>query len=413
MENENSVESESPLKKYFNEFDVKNIDFSGDDYKREAIQLYNDDGIAGMSTLLNKDWHWRASHKKNVVASIEGDQGEGKSLTMCYFGLLLGNIYGVPFVPENIYWDPDALVERLGQAKERETFLRDEHRKANAGIGSNYTNETLADYEDQLRKHQNNLLFASVDLQDHSHFFCFETMHMTYEVEGDPPTSFDCILKTPRYTNRKEFVWRGYIRVPMPNKKFVDRYDELKNQHIEKLKQRQGGTLDPIEYWAKKLAQEKEAQIIKKNNLGIILPQKKEIIYLVVSGLIGSRKWTTQGYDMLIARMRQIVTDKYAPLNEKRFIEIAVEKEQEDQRRQEAFQLKEKMYEERRNKKTEIFKEKLETEKRRIELKEKGLALKEKELLEAEKRRLEKIQEKKEALTKEDDFKKLKETVKK
>lgn len=370
-----SLNQQSPVFKAFYEFDVAHIAWGNNDYILNAINQA-ETPIAKITRLWNSEIHWRYGHKQNIVASHEGAQGSGKSMPQAYNCLLIGSVFGVPFNVDNVCFTPEDLKQRLQNSKSKETFLRDEHLFTRAGIMSNFNESNLSDYEEQLRISQNNLIFCSVELQNHAHFFQFESGWTNFNEEGYP-VSFISVLKTPRFTNRKEFVWRGYIEFPMPNKDFVEAYLKKKHEHIENLKKMYGNTLDPIPFYANKIFNEKESSLIQRTKEGFIKPIKAELMQLIMSDVIGTRMFTLKGQEILLAKLKQLIQEKFEPDNN------LIAKQQEALRLKKNKKISEILEDEdnkaaaRRKEKLEFMREKLAEDKRKNDLKEQSLKLKE------------------------------------
>lgn len=381
------LDQQSPIFKAFYEFDVLHINWSANDYILNAVNQ-QETPIQKTTKLWEKEIHWRKDHKQNIVLSHEGAQGSGKSMPECYNGLLIGSIFGVPFTVNDVCFTPEELKQKIQNGVPRETFLKDEHLFTRAGIMANFMEQNLTDYEEQLRINQNNLLFCSVKLQNHAHFFQFESAWINFNSESYPE-SFISVLKTPRLTNRNEFVWRGYIEFPMPNKDFVEEYLKKKQIHIDNLKKTYGNTLDPIPVYANKILKEKESSLIQRTKEGFIKPIKAELMQLVVSEVIGTRLFTLKGQDILLAKVKQLLKEKYETEN------MAIAKKQEELRQRKNKKVSELLEEQedkaakRRQEKLAFMKEKLLEEKRKNDLKEKALKLKEQEL--AQKKTTEKL----------------------
>lgn len=375
--------SESPLKQYFDAFDVERIDWTDSDYIKYATNL---DLIDFNTGLLTKDWGWRNKQYMNVVASIEGEQGSGKSLFFCYAGLLLGNLFGVPFKAENIFFSPFDLDEALQHAKQKETFLRDEHRNTAVGHMSHMINENLSDYEDQLRKHQNNLLFASPQLQNHSHFFVFETKHILRDLtakghEDGYPTHIIAMLKTPRYTDRTSFVWRGYVKFPSPSRKFWEQYDVRKEQHLINLKAKYGGDVfAPVDICAHEIYGRRKEELIKKNADQTITPINALLMEKVITSEIGSTKFPMHAYNYIKVKIANLIRTEYADHNDAQIMRIEAEKQAKKEERETNKLGNIAREQEKAEQKLKLFAVRLEAEKKRAELKAKALELKEKEL---------------------------------
>jgi len=374
--------AESPLKQYLDAFDVEHIDWKVEDYTTYAIQQNK-----SFIQLLLQDWHWRAAHKQNVIASAEGEQGSGKSLFLSGASLLCSKIYGKEFydkqdisvLKNHLSFDPEDLDRQLGNSEERETFLNDEDRKANVGVMSNMVSANIVDYEEQLRKHQNNLFFASPELQDHKHFFVFEMKHIVFDETGFPKATV-AMLKTKRYTDNKQFVWRGFVSFPVPPKEYLAQYDPLKDEHSVRLKNKYGNTLDPVEFYANKIFKENLDALITQTKEGFIKPIKAELMNFVVAREIGTRKFTTKGYDMLNARLKQLIIETYADVNRKKEADLIAETERIKEERRKRHEDEMKEAEKKRQAKMKMLELKLEEERRKNDLKEKALQIKEKDV---------------------------------
>ena len=229
---------------------------SNDDYLKLAIQMYEDRKAYPNQNyvydLLIKDFEHRARFQKNVIMSIEGLQGEGKSFFGLFWSYTLGEIFGVPFdIKKNLYAFPEELDEKLRASKNRTTHFLDEQRSANIGVGAKAQQLKLKDFEEQMRYTQKNIIFASPEVRDHAHYFVFEAFDMRrienkdfkefkdekklkfWEKSGYP-THWIFLLKThSKYT--KGLVPRGYVIVPMVTPKTVSAYDRIKRKNLKKL----------------------------------------------------------------------------------------------------------------------------------------------------------------------------------
>lgn len=357
------MDEESPLKHAFDEFDVKHADWSITDYKRYAWSV----NPQWLTDLLIKDIVWRKAHLRNFVASAEGEQGSGKSLFFLYLALLLAKIFGEEFIlGKHLWFMPEELDRALQKAAPCETYFRDEHRKGTAGYGSNLTALNLADYEDQLRRDQINLLYASVELQNHSHFFCFETKNVAYDKTGFP-THIRAMLKTKSFISG-DLVWRGFVVFPVPHKNFIDAYDVRKKDHLNQLRAKYGNTFDPIPEEAKQLLEKRGAELTKKLKDGRVVPVKSELMELIVAEEIGTAKYTIHAFKLVMAKLRELIALMYAEHNEKAEVE------------------NERLYREKREKHLAEIKgredAKLQVQRDKLELKRKALELKELEQVE-------------------------------
>ena len=227
--------------------------------------------------LLIKDFEHRAKFRKNIIMSIEGDQGEGKSLFGLFWAYKLGEIFGQPFnIKKNLYAIPEDFNIKIRDAKFRSTHFLDEQRKANIGVGSKATELKLMDFEEQMRWTQKNIIYASPSIKDHSHYFIFKAKKIDrvenkeycavcpkkyqdkcytkqFETNCPPnfikrnngkkvtfwersgyPTALTFMLKTKRKDDGY-LVPRGFVTVPIVTPKTAVLYDKIKGKNIRKL----------------------------------------------------------------------------------------------------------------------------------------------------------------------------------
>lgn len=373
--------NDSPLNLKFDAFDMQHTNWTYRDYQLFATNT-GDNPPEELNKLLKEETNWKFDHGQNVVASFEGPQGKGKSMPSSSFGLFLGGVYNYKFTPEDIYFLPEDLDAALSKAEPRQTFMRDEHLYSRVGIMSHMVNDNLADYEEQLRINQNNLLFCSVQLQNHAHFLCFEAKHTVWtEKNGKKyPKLFYAMLSTPRYTDRKSFVWRGFVSFKMPPEDFTDAYDKRKRQHIENLKNKYGDTLKQVPYEAKKLFDEQENKLIKVTVNGIVKPVPAIRIMKVIKDNIGTRYYTKEGYLHLIEEIKMLIESKYDDENEKIIDKTIVLNNERKKRIEEKKQEYVLEIEERKKQKEVIEKQKLIELQKKNELKKQLIEIKEREI---------------------------------
>lgn len=302
--------SVSPLQDYIFKYDLKHIRESREDYYLVAVQqpteLWN--------KLLKQDVAWKKGHQRNVISSWEGTQGEGKSLPMIAFDLWVSHIFGVPLTAENLkdhlFYEVEHLTQALDNSLQCESFIKDEERNAQYGIMSDYMDQLLLDYEQQFRKKQINLSFASVERHEHAQYFVFETFPTGIEYDkNDFPVNFTLLLKMKRHSDG-ELMPRGLVKFPMIPSDVLAAYEELKNKHIAEFGSRSGGIMDLVNADAAKLVESESHKLMRVNQYGDQVPVGRLAIELVVYDAIGNRKYTTKGYALLCERVRQLLREK-------------------------------------------------------------------------------------------------------
>ena len=86
----------SPLVDFFEKMDngMKNAEY--DDYEKMAYVLHAKDKYYGTNLFLD-DVQFRANHELNVISSVAGQQGTGKSLFSICLNWNIAKIFGNPF----------------------------------------------------------------------------------------------------------------------------------------------------------------------------------------------------------------------------------------------------------------------------------------------------------------------------
>jgi hypothetical protein len=346
-----------------------------------------------------------------ITASISGKQRSGKTRSFIYFGLMLGKIFGVPFTAKDIYWNPFALLNGIEKSVPRQSFLRDEDTRQRAGMMSGYVEDALSTYQDQLGKRQNNLLFAAVRKSEGSDLYRFQTTNIDWDENG-LPAFYNIVLLTPHYDDSSFFVWRGYLKVPNPNAEILLEYEKQKDSYLDDLKNRKGDYLADLEEMAEKVINAKEDDLIKKNNLGLMVPVNNLLTFNASRSIIGTFRWTKEGTDIFVQRVKQMVGQKYESYNAKVLAEIEARKKEAEDVKQKNFEEAQRLLAERLDAKNRLELLRVDADKKKQELEEKRLALMEQKLKLDEANRLEKKQNASVEKEKVDDFKGIKKVIK-
>lgn len=311
----------NPMDNYFKQVDLLMADATHGQYWQRAQQ----EDVQYMNRLLVEEFKYRMDMRLNIVASVEGSQGMGKSLSSIYMGLLLGKIFGKPFTVKNIAFYPEELDELIENSTGRETFLMDEQQTTNVGIMSHTMQRRLVDFEEQLRHNQINLLFASPSLRDHAHYFVFKAEHpirltnpicqkckkpdcenckMPEWKRSGYPKAFRLLLSTKRFVDGM-LVPRGYLEIPMPNYDFVQLYDTVKNEHIENVKKKESKMWDNMQKLADVIFQKNKDKMLMQTKKGEYKPVSAKILETIVYSERGMRYFTKDGLALFITLLKQ------------------------------------------------------------------------------------------------------------
>lgn len=291
------------LVRYTREYDLQHLRDGYSDYYEVAIKQ----DPKNWNALLAHDIQWRKKFR-NVIASFEGEQGSGKSIGAQSLGRYVSAVFEKPITAQNLdkhlFYEIEPLTEALDNSSERETFIKDEARQAQYGNMSNYANDLLQDYEQQFRKKHLNMIFASVNLEPHAHYYVFQTYKIELDEKTLFPTNYVFILKTLRHSDG-ELLPRGLIKFPMPPQDYLAVYDKIKDKHLEYFKLRGGGYMTQLEADAIKIVENRRSELTRFNQQGNEVPVSDDAVLLAIYREIGERRYTTKYYSLLIELIKQ------------------------------------------------------------------------------------------------------------
>ena len=281
--------SKSVMARYIRLFDSKNIELNYNQYwalaEKQNFKFWN--------RFFLDEIKFRESHFSNLVFSVEGTQGEGKSLFLLRCGELISDVYGTKMSLDHVHFFQENMKQDLANFKERTFYAQDEQPRTH-GIMSNFIQDELANYEDTYRKPQVNIGYASPSLRSHEHFFIFEALGDIYI---DPKTgelsAVEVMLKTKRKSDNM-IMPRGILRVSAPDKDLWKRYNEKKDEFIKKMGGSKGDRLKILEDYAIATIEQFGDKMIIETNRGEKIAPKTTIDFYM-SRAIGLDNLTNDG----------------------------------------------------------------------------------------------------------------------
>lgn len=164
--------------------------------------------------------------KMNVIMSIYGLPGTGKSWALLSLAEFISKITKHPFPPENSCHMNYEIEKRLQEVKRDATLTLNEQLKS-WGTGSGRRDQELSNMEQTMRRKKINFLYASPDLHTHLHNFILETYGID-ERNG--------VAKFVLYTPSKKVL--GYVTLRKPSKKMIEEFEKADEKFKDKVVER-------------------------------------------------------------------------------------------------------------------------------------------------------------------------------
>lgn len=352
---DNGLIDKSPLTDYFQKVDEGKPDATYSEYEKVAYDLYKQDRYYGTRLFLD-DAQFRANNQKNLISSVSGQQGTGKSLFSVCLNWNIGVIFGNYFdIGRDTFVNPYDLHDTLySEGNRRRTFLYDEQPVYRAGIGSSAVGFALKNYEDICRKTQNNLTYCSPEIVDHSHYFVFEQCFHDHERVNNPkchvcakykecvlndystlcgipfnlrngyPKEFSFMLVTKKLTGKYKLeIPRLIVTFPMIAPELAKKYNEVKNKNIVNFESYKDKTSEKMKERLKEFIKEHRSELIKTKivkGLRVYITQSKLVFKSYFIEYFGRSRFVDQETEMWVLRAKSIVDAEVSKKNELEFI---------------------------------------------------------------------------------------------
>lgn len=289
--------SKSPMKKFLTDFDNAHLHWTYNEYWRYAMAQ----DFRVWNALLVKEITFRKDKGLNFIWSIEGEQGDGKSMGLTRIKQIIDEHNEVKFKLKSflskLHFFHEDLEESLSTPGRRTCDVLDEQTKMH-GLMVRFIEDQLANFEDIYRKPQRSIGYASPSLRRHEHFFIFEALGDIYVNKEGEPSAVALLLKTKRKSD-KMIMPRGIIKLKTPEPELWEAYNKKKDKFIEKMQSKQGGVMARIEKDADKVIKKAGDSLYRYLKDGTKLPAAKKTIDLYMYKILGMRSYTVAGYELV------------------------------------------------------------------------------------------------------------------
>jgi hypothetical protein len=194
-----------------------------------------------LTVLWYKELEMRCKSRDNLIVSIFGSQGTGKSYVALYTLEKMAKFMNKPVNLDNVFFTLDDLsigVERVGR---NEVLVLDEQIET-SGQGSSAERKGLVNIERVVRQHKLNFFFLAPEHIRHTYHYylrvwqpgAFKPFNPNKTVEEQWELSRSVIYNVDNHP----FGW--IITAKPTNIKFLEAYEKKKSEFIDRVKARRG-----------------------------------------------------------------------------------------------------------------------------------------------------------------------------
>lgn len=299
--------NKSPLNQFFTDFDDSHPKWGYDEYWSHAKKQ----NYLEWNSLFLQEAYFRKQFGLNIIWSIEGKQGGGKSMALLRKKQIIDKVYGNPYSLEKfiseIHFFPDDLEEGISSSKNGSCNVLDEQIREH-GIMTRFSEDQLANYEDTLRRVQKNIGYASPRLRRHEHFFIFKAHGDIFIDQTDTVGAVQVMMSTKREKDDL-IVPRGILQFKAPEKNLWDAYNAKKDLFILKMQRKESGLMEKIEHHASMVIEKFSDQLYLERKDGTRTVVSKDAIELYMYKTLGMRAYTIKGYELVREEIKRKLTE--------------------------------------------------------------------------------------------------------
>lgn len=192
------------------------------------IDLYNAFG-RNITDFFLKELEGRIAETQNVIMSLYGDQGKGKSYLGSYLMHVLCQIANTTPNIDNVCFTATDLLLSMKHADINDVFILDEQPQFR-GRGSLRESEALENIQEVVRKKQIHMMFISPDLEDRNHFFVLRPIWVFKKKKR----TVSIFYKKFRYPEAG-LKPMGYVVTKLAPESFLKKYERKKDLFINQM----------------------------------------------------------------------------------------------------------------------------------------------------------------------------------
>lgn len=262
------VRNETEGKNYdFELMPIQEAQFDRKKKREEDFELYSE---LNYNRKMEEELRRRVVRQKNLIISIFGETGSGKS----YAGLSMGKLLNEIFKDEKnvdgdlyYFFRTQDILENLKKMSAGDVVIMDEQ-VGTTGSGSHRRRTQLKAVEETLRADQINFIFIAPGVRTHKHHFILEMGGIDYE---------NGVSKALVWTKNQDLL--GYITLRKPPENIVDEYEEANEKFRESIRKQDTDREGHIKKKARKMIKNDDLAVCesKKEKLTILADEYDEL----------------------------------------------------------------------------------------------------------------------------------------
>lgn len=201
---------------------------------------------------------FRFNHNANIIVSIIGQTGTGKSYAALSLAEFFSELLNSNFDIKNLDYDINSILKRINEFKKDNTVIMDEQTEE-FGAGSGSLRMELKNFEETMRKRRINFIYCSPSLRTHTHQFVLKTYGIDYELK------LSRLLVYKNYLTGNE-IPLGYITLALPSKHLIDEYEKKKDEFLDMVQKRETHIQKVKEKIAEELIKDKKYLSLKNKS---------------------------------------------------------------------------------------------------------------------------------------------------
>jgi len=203
--------------------------------KKQKLPIFAEALSRNLSGLYYQFLEYKVKLKENITLECKGVQRSGKTTGMISTAKYISRFTTVPFIPHYVCSNEQYYIQRVKNALDNQSLVIDEQLETHVGIGSYREMQYIEDLQNIIAKRcVHTMWIHPPEFVGRGGFYGLETVGRNFEYQLTRFLMYDLTQKTFGASS----VPLGFVIIPKyRDPEFSKTYEELKDKHIEDLRQ--------------------------------------------------------------------------------------------------------------------------------------------------------------------------------